>query len=42
MDIALPQKFPLILDRILAKANCIGNWVCTFCDTVVHGHDNYI
>ena len=29
MDTALPQKFPFILDRNLAKANC------TSCDTVV-------
>ena len=35
MDTALPQKFPFILDRNLAKANCIGNMVCTSCDTVV-------
>ena len=43
MDTALPQKFPFILDRNLAKANCIGNRVCTSCDIVVlgswdHGH----
>ena len=25
MDTALPQKFPFILDRNLAKANCTGN-----------------
>ena len=37
MDTALPQKFPYILDRNLAKANCTGNWVCTACDTVVLG-----
>ena len=24
MDTALPQKFPFILDRNLAKANCTG------------------
>ena len=35
MDTALPQKFPFILDRNLAKANCTGNMVCTSCDTVV-------
>ena len=35
MDTALSQKFPFILDRNLAKANCTGNWVCTSCDTVV-------
>ena len=37
MDTALPQKFPFILDRNLAKANCTGNQVCTSCDTVVLG-----
>ena len=37
MDTALPQKFPFILDRILAKANCTGNRVCTSCDIVVYG-----
>ena len=35
MDTALPQKFPFILDRNLAKANCTGNRVSTSCDTVV-------
>ena len=35
MDPALPQKFPFILDRNLAKANCTGNHVCTFCDIAV-------
>ena len=35
MDTALPQKFPFILDRNLAKANCTGNRVCPSCDTVV-------
>ena len=35
MDIALPQKFPFILDRNLAKANCTENQVCTSCDIVV-------
>ena len=37
MDTALPQKFPFILDRNLAKANCTGNRVCTSCDTLVLG-----
>ena len=35
MDTALTQKFPFILDRNLAKANCTGNRVCTSCDNVV-------
>ena len=35
MDTALPQKFPFILDRNLAKANCTENHLCTSCDTVV-------
>ena len=35
MDTALPQKFPLILDRNLAKANYTENRVCTSCVTVV-------
>ena len=35
MDTALPEKFPFILIRNLAKANCTGNRVCTSCDTVV-------
>ena len=35
MDTALPQKFPFILDRNLAKANCTENRVCMPCDTVV-------
>ena len=35
MDKALLQKFPFILDRNLAKANCTVNRVCTSCDTVV-------
>ena len=39
MDTALPQKFPFILDRNLAKANCTGNRVCTSCDTVVLGEN---
>ena len=39
MDTALPQKFPFILDRNLAKANCTGDRVCTSCDTVVFGKD---
>ena len=37
MDTALPQKFPFILDRNLAKANCTENRVCSSCDTVVLG-----
>ena len=37
MDTALPQIFPFILDRNLAKANCTRNRVCTSCDTVVLG-----
>ena len=37
MDTALPQKFPFILNRNLAKVNCTGNHVCTSCDTVVPG-----
>ena len=36
MDTALPQKFPFILDRNLAKANCTENRVCTSYDIVVH------
>ena len=39
MDTALPQKFPFILDRNLAKANCTGNRVCTSCDIVVLARD---
>ena len=39
MDTALPQKFPFILDRNLAKANCTENQVCTSCDTVVLDYD---
>ena len=35
MDTALPQKFPFILDRNLAKTNCTENHICTSCDTVV-------
>ena len=38
MDTALTQKFPFILDRNLAKANCTGNHVCTSCDKVVLGY----
>ena len=34
MDTALPQKFPFILDRNLAKANYTGNQVSTSCDVV--------
>ena len=37
MDTALTQKFPFILDRNLAKANCTGNRICTSYDTVVLG-----
>ena len=39
MDTALPQKFPFILERNLAKAYCMGNRVCTSCDTVVLGRN---
>ena len=42
MDTALPQKFPFILDRNLAKANCTENRVCTSCDTVVLGYHKKI
>ena len=35
MDTALSQKFPFIIDRNLAKANCTENRVCTSCDAVV-------
>ena len=34
MDTSLQQKFPFILDRNLAKANCPENQVCTSCDAV--------
>ena len=37
MDTALLQKFPFILDRNLAMANCTGNRICTSCDIVVLG-----
>ena len=37
MDTALPQKFPFILDRNLAQANCTRNRVCTSCDIVALG-----
>ena len=37
MDTALTHKFPFILDRNLAKANCTENHVCTSCDKVVLG-----
>ena len=37
MDTALPQKFPFILDKNLAKANCTENHLCTFCDILVLG-----
>ena len=39
MDTTLPLKFPFILDRNLAKANCSGNNVCTSCDIVVLDSD---
>ena len=39
MDTTLPQKFPFILDRNLAKANCTEDRVCTSCDKVVLGAD---
>ena len=42
MDTAFTQKFPFILDRNLAKANCTGNQVCTSCDTVVHTVSNFV
>ena len=32
---SLTHKFPFILNRNLAKANCTENHVCTSCDTVV-------
>ena len=35
MDTTLTQKFPFILNRNLAKANCTENHACTSCDTVV-------
>ena len=35
MDTPHPQKFPFILDRNLAKANCTEYHVCTSCDKVV-------
>ena len=35
MDTALPQKFPFISDRNLAKATCTRNRICTSCDIVV-------
>ena len=43
MDTALPQKFPFILGRNLAKANCTHkkNQVCTSCDIVVLGRYIY-
>ena len=39
MDTTLTQKFPFILDRNLAKANCTGNYACTSCNKVVLGYD---
>ena len=41
MDTVLLQKFPFILDRNLAKANCTENQVCTSCDTAVLGPPFY-
>ena len=38
MDTAIPQKFPFILDRNLAKANCTEDRVCTSCDKLVLGY----
>ena len=38
MDTALSQKFPFILDRNLAKANCTENHLCTSCVRVVLGY----
>ena len=35
MDTALPQTFPFILDRNLAKVNFTVKHVCTSCDIVV-------
>ena len=35
MDTALTLKFPFILDRNLANADCTEDRVCTSCDTVV-------
>ena len=40
MDTALSQKYPFILDKNLAKANCTENRVCTSCDIV--GLDSHI
>ena len=37
MDTAFTQKFPFILDRNLAIANCTENLFCTSCDIVVLG-----
>ena len=42
MDTAVPQKFPFILDRNLAKFNCSGNRVCTSCDIVVVGNNLFL
>ena len=41
MDTALSQKFPFILDRNLAKANCTGNRICTSCDIEVLSAGQY-
>ena len=42
MDTALPQKFPFVLDRNLAKANCTENRACTSWDTEVLDFTVYI
>ena len=42
MDTALPQKFPFILDRNLAKANCTENQDCMSCDIVGRGLNIYL
>ena len=41
MDTALPQKFPFILDRNLAKANCTENYICSSCDIIIILFKNY-
>ena len=41
IDTALPQKFPFILERNLAKANCTGNRVCMSCDIVVLDNNKF-
>ena len=40
MDSELPQKFPFILDRNLAKADCTEDRVCTSFDKVVLGNSS--